>query len=425
MNPLCKSVCLLALVGLHILPCGGSAQTVKEAYEWSSPSLQQHAAFVILGAKTKIKPNEFFHASALVDHTFRGVVSPNNDTLYSGLCIDLRESPQVLTVPDCSDRYVSVMMTDMRCYNLRVLVNEPGKYVLMVKGFKGHVPKGMTRVETESDLVNVVIRSEVKGFDDVPNVAKIQNAFKIEPLSVVTNNNRPLDAPPVDSHWVTRMQWVLDHSPALDPVDRKYADFIRKLKPTPENQAIGAKTLADLQGCAETIKETKGMYGRRDRITVDHRTRAASNLYTHLALEIERAAYPRLGVDTDGKPLVGDRQYTMTMPKDIPLNKGGFWSVTVYDNETKQFVPNDNKLYRIADKTAVRNADGGVTIHFGGRRGADKNWLPLPTNGHQWYVLIRLYEGNKEIVEGTWAVPKIVPNEQGAYDSPAKAKLAR
>ena len=100
------------------------------------------------------------------------------------------------------------------------------------------------------------------------------------------------------------------------------------------------------------------MYGKRENITVDHRTRAASNLYQHLALENERAAYPKISEDADGNPLVGSKRYTFTMLAESPVTDLGFWSLTVYVTETKQFVPNDEKRYRISDSIGEPNADG-------------------------------------------------------------------
>ncbi len=45
-------------------------------------------------------PNVFHHATDLVDYTFTGVVSPNNDTLYSSAWLDLDEQPLILGLPD-------------------------------------------------------------------------------------------------------------------------------------------------------------------------------------------------------------------------------------------------------------------------------------------------------------------------------------
>ncbi len=384
-----------------------SGLTVKEAFEYSSPSLQTHATLIVTTKTKGLKTNGYLHYRELTDHTFKEVVSPNNDTIYSGLLVDLRQSPQIVTIPDTGERYLSVMMTDLRAYNFDVLVQQPGKYLFALKGYKGKVPTDVTLYEVESDFLLFAIRTGVSGPEDLPNVIAIQDQMKVEPLNPVADNHLPLNAPALDAHWVTRMQWVIEHSPALDPADKEIADFIRNLQPTPENAEIGKKTMAGLLKYGNTLTSTMGMYGKRSQITVDHRTRAASNRYQHLALENERAAYPKISTDADGKPLIGSKQYTFSMPKDKPINDLGFWSLTVYETATKQFVPNDAKLYRILDETSVANGDGSVTIVLGGERGDAKNWLPLPKDGSEWYALLRLYEGKEDVVKGTWPVPKM------------------
>ncbi|MDJ0798537.1 MAG: DUF1254 domain-containing protein [Calothrix sp. MO_167.B12] len=382
--------------------------TVKEAYEYASPSLQSHEAILTFIKNNGLKTNGFYHYKKLIDHTFEGVVSPNNDTIYSCVLVDLRESPQIFTVPDTGDRYLSVMMTDLRAYNFDVLVQSPGQYLFAVKGYSGSVPDGVKLYETESDILFFVVRTAVNGEDDLPNVYQIQDAMMIEPLNSVEDNHKPLDAPPIEDHWVTRIQWILEHSPALDTVDKDIADFIQTLTPSPENQQIGETTRTELLDYGNTITDTKGMYGKRENITVDHRTRAASNLYQHLALENERAAYPKISTDDYGNTLVGSKGYTFTMPAESPVTDLGFWSLTVYVTETKQFVPNDEKRYRISDTIGVPNEDRTVTITIGGVEGEAKNWLPLTNDDKEWYALLRLYEGKPEVVDGTWLVPPIV-----------------
>ncbi len=44
--------------------------------------------------------NQFNHSSTLVGWRFTGVVSPNNDTLYSRAWLDLDNSPMILKVPE-------------------------------------------------------------------------------------------------------------------------------------------------------------------------------------------------------------------------------------------------------------------------------------------------------------------------------------
>jgi len=98
----------------------------------------------------------------------------------------------------------------------------------------------------------------------------------------------------------------------------------------------------------------------------------------------------------------GKTAYTLTMPKDVPV--GAFWSVTVY-NKDGFFEPNELNLYSKNNVTGKKNADGSMTIHFGGEPGAD-NYLPI-TEG--WNYLVRLYLPGNEILEGDWSPPAPVP----------------
>jgi len=88
--------------------------------------------------------------------------------------------------------------------------------------------------------------------------------------------------------------------------------------------------------------------------------------------------------------------------KDVPV--GGFWSVTVYN--AKGFMEkNDLNAYSFNNVTAKKDADGGVTIHFGGDP-SKPNHLPI-TPG--WNYVVRLYQPKMEILNGTWKFPEAEP----------------
>ena len=88
--------------------------------------------------------------------------------------------------------------------------------------------------------------------------------------------------------------------------------------------------------------------------------------------------------------------------KDVPVR--AFWSVIVYD--AKGFIPeNDLGIYSYNNVTAKPNADGSITIHFGGDED-QINYLPIDKG---WNYAIRMYEPGQEILDGSWTFPKIVP----------------
>lgn len=90
--------------------------------------------------------------------------------------------------------------------------------------------------------------------------------------------------------------------------------------------------------------------------------------------------------------------------RDVPVR--AFWSVIVYDADG--FIPaNDLGVYSYNDVTATRDADGSITIHFGGSPD-QTNFLPIVDG---WNYAIRMYEPEPEILDGTWTFPPIEPVE--------------
>jgi hypothetical protein len=89
--------------------------------------------------------------------------------------------------------------------------------------------------------------------------------------------------------------------------------------------------------------------------------------------------------------------------KDVPVD--GFWSISLY-NDKGYFEPNPQNAYTLNNLTAKADADGSISIQFGGCDSKGENCLPTPPG---WNYLVRLYRPRPEILNGTWTFPEAEP----------------
>src|SRR3984957_12793700 len=118
------------------------------------------------------------------------VQTPNSDTPYSWMGLDLRTEPIVLTFPEVEKgRYFSVQLTDAYTFNFayigsRATGNDGGSYLIAGPDWKGEKPKGIKKViHSETELDILVYRTQLFNPADIDNVKKIQAEYKVQPLS--------------------------------------------------------------------------------------------------------------------------------------------------------------------------------------------------------------------------------------------------
>jgi hypothetical protein len=99
-----------------------------------------------------------------------------------------------------------------------------------------------------------------------------------------------------------------------------------------------------------------------------------------------------------------DRHY----PEEAPVHRvtvDGFWPISLYNAEG-YYQKNPYGAYSLNNITSKKNADGSVTIQFGGCDGKIPNCLPI-MNG--WSHTARLYRPRPEILSGKWKFPEPQP----------------
>jgi hypothetical protein len=106
------------------------------------------------------------------------------------------------------------------------------------------------------------------------------------------------------------------------------------------------------------------------------------------------------------------KTYKVTLPKGIPAEK--FWSLTVYDNQTRSMLDTPQRYPRSGSQSypspaADPNADGSTTVYFsptqptGVQRG---NWIQtMPGKG--WFTILRLYRPLEPFFTKEWRPSEI------------------
>jgi hypothetical protein len=107
--------------------------------------------------------------------------------------------------------------------------------------------------------------------------------------------------------------------------------------------------------------------------------------------------------DRDGNYLDGGKTYKLTVPQPVPDRL--FWSVTVYDAQTRSQVQTDQgkaalrSLFELQDVPQTGTTD----LYFGPQAPADQEgrWIKtIPGKG--WFVYFRIYGPEQPAFDGSW-----------------------
>ncbi|MDM0022509.1 DUF1254 domain-containing protein [Variovorax saccharolyticus] len=426
----------------------------KEAYIYGYPLVDsyriEHDYFVDRSAKEFKAPwNEIANIPRVFTPADTAVQTPNSDTPYSWLGLDLRTEPIVLTLPPIEKgRYFSVQFIDAYTFNFaylgsRTTGNGGGSYLIAGPHWKGTVPKGVKKViRSETELVLAVYRTQLFKPDDIANVKKIQAGYKVQPLSAFTNTPAPKAAPAIDFpkplsaegqktslEFFNLMSFVLQFAPTV-PSEKALRARLEKIGVgpgktldvnalSPEVKAAfeqgRADAFADFAGGIKLFdsgKLTSGdVFGTRQSLKNNYLYRwlATIGIYGNSKQE---AMYPIYAVDSTGQKLDGSHKYKLRLPPGNLPPVNAFWSLTMYELPASLLVANPINRYLINSPMLPqlkRDADGGVTLLVQNESpGAEleSNWLPAPKGSFNAYM--RLYWPKESALNGTWKAPPMV-----------------
>jgi hypothetical protein len=399
--------------------------------------------------------NQIANAANVFTYKDTAVVTPNSDTPYSVVWMDLRAEPLVLSVPPVDPkRYYSVMLCDGNTYNYgyigtRATGSEAGDYMVVAPDWKGATPPGIKMVFRSSTQFSLAIyRTQLFNPDDLDNVKKVQAGYKVQTLSAylkqpTTTAAATIDFPKIDqelakTNFFDYLDFALQFAPAQENEKEIRAQLASigvgpgktlNFKDLPLEQKLevglgmkeGEKKVDEAvanAGKAINGWRVSSLFGDSTFFNGDWLKRAAGakgGIYGNDAAE---AMYPARRIDSDGQTLDGSQHnYTLTFPAGQLPPVNAFWSLIMYDGKSQLLIENPINRYLINSPmlpTMKTNADGSLTLYIQNKSpGADKesNWLPAP-NG-PIYLVLRLYWPKVEppsilpVGEGTWQPPDV------------------
>jgi hypothetical protein len=383
-------------------------------------------------------------------------LTANVDTVYAMAWLDLSKGPLVLESPpdtlgivdDFWFRYVADLG------NAGPDRGKGGKYLFLPPGYKGDVPKGYFVYKSRTFGNVFFTRGFLVNGDPRPAVESFHKYLRVYPLSQAAN-------PPEGSflnlsgkafntigantfQFYADVNQVVQEEPAnaLDPelLGQLAAIGIRKGKPFAPDERL-KKTLTEAVAVGNA---TARAIAFRPRIKDDYYYpgQAWFGFGVGGYLFLDNGArmlegrtmffYPYTGItpamvlkmvgvgsqyavatfDAKGDYFDGAKTYKLTLPPNPPAKN--FWSVTVYDTQTRSMLQTDQRFPSLGSHNAgvQRNSDGSYDVYFGPRTPAGKegNWIQT-VPGRGWFTILRLYGPLEPWFDKTWRPGEIEPQQ--------------
>lgn len=419
-------------------------KTVSEAYIYAFPLVIMDATKTSSTNTVEFDPikgkapvNQLMHGEQLADASFKTIVTPNVDTVYSSAWYDLSDEPMVYVFPE-TDRFCNVQVFDAWTNTVTVF-DKAGDYAIALSTWKGDLPEGVTRINVPTAMSWSITRTVLSGEEDQPNVRAIQENMKLLPLSSYVqggdysapkgsyaqeNDYVPIEKvlsmgpkdffnranelmktnppAPADGAKVEKLAEInvgpgmnFDLSVLSGDIEAKWKEMLQNLRAEFETEVT--KFSVDL-GQWSYFGPPIGDFG------TEYTYRATVALRGLGANTVDVALYMRTDVDRSGEMLTADKTYAMHFETFPPLLDGGFWSVTAYGSDDF-LIDNPIDRYCINDRSNfILNEDGSLDIILSeGQLDEIANWLPVAGDFH---LILRIYTPDMEAL-ASWQPPVI------------------
>jgi hypothetical protein len=329
--------------------------TAAAAAIFAMPALAQNAAvpvtvdkfaraetdhYLALNAKQAGGLGKLHHAREPASIDNQTVIRMNRDTLYSFAVFDLAAGPVTITLPNSGKRFMSLMILNEDHYVQSVSYDSK--------------PHTLTQKDIGTRYVLAAVRTLVNPNDpkDLDAVHKLQDAIKVS-----QKNTGKLELPNWDE---------------------------ASLKEIRDALLVLAKHSGSFRGA----------FGRKDQVDpIHHLIGTAAGWGGNPDKDATYVSYAP--ARNEGKTV-----YRLHVPANVPVE--AFWSISLYDAKG-YFEKNPYNAYSVNSITGQKNADGSVTIQFGGCDGKIPNCLPIMQG---WNYTARMYRPRAEVLNGKWKFPE-------------------
>ena len=404
--------------------------------------------------------NQIKNESNVFTYKDTAVPTPNSDTPYSMLWVDLRAEPMVISVPAMDPkRYYSVQLVDGNTYNYGYIGSRAtgiaaGDYMVVGPYWKGTMPAGIKQMFRSSTQMSLAIfRTQLFDAADIGNVRKVQAGYHAQPLSaylkqpMLASSTAEVDFPKFDKELVKTdffryLDFALQFAPAQENEKEIRAQLARmgigpgktfdfKDLTLEEKLEVGLGMKEGERKVDEAVANAgqaingwrvSGLPGDAAHYNGDWMKRAVAAKAGIYGNSPEEAMYPFTRVDADGQTLDGSKHnYVLTFPAGQLPPVNSFWSITMYDGRSQLLINNPIDRYLINSPMLPgmkTNPEGSLPIYIQSKSpGGDKeaNWLPAPDG--PIYMVMRLYWPKT-------AAPSILPAGSGTWQPPGIRRMA-
>lgn len=419
-----------------------------EAYKFFYPTVSGAAMFKG-NDKLGIVPNKVF---GTLDTQPRHVgYTLNSDTPYAPLMMDLSVGPMVVELPAGPLICVAMDINQRWVADLGIpgpAAGKGDKVVFLPPGYRGAEPSGYRVVRSPSNKMLVGVRSLPVNGDVAGAIERIKTTI-VRPLTPVAGwpavTWLDLTPPPQDTTplaWETNMQYWRELAEVISS-EAPNPDFhimygelaalgIAKGQPfNPDARMTGILERAAKMANAQ-MRVTSFDDRRADRVVWpdrkwewaalrfedgDFNTTAFADLHARdkwffQAIGSSPAMFKRdptagslywLGSrDRTGTPLDGAKTYKLTVPLPVPGRL--FWSVTIYDTETRSQINTDQGKAALRSMFELKDLSGtSVDLYFGPTAPAGQESRFIKTiPGKGWFTYFRIYGPDRAAFDGSW-----------------------